>query len=157
MLGDWDTGGCDHKSGSGTDIERFRSMPRHCKDRLWMELDAFNRKLSVADAHYLIVIDRLSSNIEAFRQTPTFRYKRMVSRSLERVFDSTENPFSVVPDGTGLAVTRFPGSNYLAAERVNNPLVSQAYAQCWGLAAHFTEDSCARPKVSRVAGAARAR
>src|SRR2546425_11145077 len=101
-------------------------MPRHCKDRLWMELDAFNRKLSVADPHYLIVIDRLSSNIEAFRQTPTFPYKRMASRSLERAFDSTENPFFVVPHRTGLAVTRFPGSDHPAGGRADNSLVFPA-------------------------------
>ncbi len=122
-----------------------------------MELDAFDRKLFVADAHYLIVIDRQSSNFEAFRQTLPFRDKRMVSRSLEGASDSTENPFSVVPDGASLAMAQFPGSNYLATERVNNPLVSQANAQGRGLAAHFTKDGCTRPKVSRVAGVARTR
>src|SRR6267143_3066827 len=130
-------------------------MPRHRKDRLWMELDAFNRKPFVAYAHYLLVIARLGGNFEALRQTLPFRDERMVSRSLEGASDSSENSFSVMPDGTGLAMAQFPGSNYPTTERVNNSLVSQADTQCRDFSTYFTKDSRARPKVSRVAGAAR--
>ncbi len=91
-----------------------------------MELDAFNRKFSMSNSHYLIVIDRLGGHFEAFRQALSFRNQRMVSRSLKRALDSMENPLSIVSDRAGLAVAQSPSSNYLAAERVNNPLVSKA-------------------------------
>ena len=93
-----------------------------------MELDAFNKEVFVADAHYLIVIDRARGHFEAFRQALSFRDKRMVSRTVERTLYSTENPFSIVSNRAGLAMSEFPRSNYPATERVNNPLMSQAYA-----------------------------
>ncbi len=89
-----------------------------------MELDTFNRKFSMSNSHYLIVIDRLGGHFEAFRQALSFRNQRMVSRSLERALYSTEYPFSIVSDRAGLAVAESPSSDYFAAERVNNPLVS---------------------------------
>src|SRR5438094_9116821 len=98
-------------------------MPRHRKDRLGMELDTFNRKFSMSNPHYLIVIDRARGHFEAFRQALSFRDKRMVSRSLERTLYSTENPFSIVSNWAGLAVAEFPSSNYSATKRLNNPLV----------------------------------
>src|SRR5712664_4008159 len=109
-------------------------MPLHRKDGLWMELDSFNRKLSMSNAHYLIIIDRLGGHLEAFRQALFFRDKRMVSRSLEGALYSTEN--------------------YSAAERVNNPLMSEANPQCRGLVAHFSKNSRACPKVPDIAGGA---
>src|SRR5712692_3852980 len=131
-------------------------MPRCRKDRLWMELDTFNGKLFVADAHYLIVIDRLGGHFEAFRQALSFHDKRMISRSLEGAPYSTENAFSIVSDWASFAVAESPRSNDLATERVNNPLMSEANTQCRGFVAHFSEDSRARPEVSRVAGGPRA-
>ncbi len=89
-----------------------------------MELNTFNRKLSMPDAHYLIVIDRLGGHFEALWQALSFRDKRMVSCSFERTLYSTENPFPIMSDRAGLSVAEFPSSNYFAAERVNNPLVS---------------------------------
>ena len=132
-------------------------MPLHRKDGLWVELDSFNRKLSMANAHYLIIIDRLGGHLEAFRQALFFRDKRMVSRSLEGALYSTENSFAVVSDRTRLAMTESPCSNYSAAERVNNPLMSEANPQCRGLVAHLSEDSRAHPKVPGIAGGAWAR
>src|SRR3989475_5873798 len=129
-------------------------MTRHRKDGLWMELDAFNREVFVADAHYLIVIDRARGHFEAFRQALSFRDKRMVSRSLERTLYSTKNPLSIVSDRAGLAMTQSLRSNYSAAERVNNPLMSQAYAQCWGFVAHFSEDVRAHSEIPGIAGGA---
>jgi len=93
-----------------------------------MELDTFNRKFSMPNAHYLIVIDSLSSQIKALRQALSFRDKRMVSRGLERALYSAQDPFAVVSDRAGLAVSESPCSNYPATERVNNPLMSQADA-----------------------------
>ena len=89
-----------------------------------MELDAFNRKFSMSNPHYLVIIDRLGGHFEAFRQALSFRDKRMVSRTVERTLYSTENPFSIVSNRAGLAMSEFPRSNYPAAERVNNPLMS---------------------------------
>src|SRR5712664_804504 len=132
-------------------------MPRHRKDGLWMELDSFNRKLSMANAHYLIIIDRLRGHLEAFRQARFFRDKRVISRGLEGALYSTENPFSIVSDRAGLAVAESPRSNYSAAERVNNPLMSEANPQCRGLVAHLSEDGRAGPKVPGIAGGAWAR
>src|SRR6266571_5331906 len=78
----------------------------------------------------------------------------MISRSLERTLYSTENPFSIVSNWAGLAVAESPCSNYSAAERVNNALMSQADAQSRGFVAHFSEDSRARPEVPGIAGSA---
>ena len=122
-----------------------------------MELDAFNWKFSMSNPHYLVVIDRLGAHFEAFRQALSFRDQRMVSRSLERTLYSTENPFSIVSDRAGLAMTESARSNYSAAERVNNPLMSQAYAQCRGFVAHLSEDGRAGPKIPGIAGGAWAR
>ena len=122
-----------------------------------MELDAFNRKFSMSNPHYLVIIDRLGGHFEAFRQALSFRDKRMVSRSLERTLYSTENSFSIVSDRAGLAVAESPRSNYPAAERVNNPLVSEAYAQCRGFVAHLSEDGRAHSEMPGIAGGARAR
>ena len=119
-----------------------------------MELNTFNWKFSMADAHYLIVIDRLGSHIEALRQALFFRDKRMISRSLERTLYSTEDPFSIVSNWAGLAVAESLCSNYPATERVDNPLMSQADAESRGFVAHFSEDSRARPKVPGIAGSA---
>ena len=119
-----------------------------------MELDAFDWKFSMSNPHYLVVIDRLGAHFEAFRQALSFRDKRMVSRSLERTPYSTKNPLSIVSNWAGLAVVESPCSNYSAAERVNNPLMSQADAQSRGFVAHFSEDSRARPKVPGIAGSA---
>ena len=119
-----------------------------------MELNTFNWKFSMADAHYLIVIDRLRGHFEAFRQALSLRDKRMISGSLERTLYSTEDPFAVVSDRAGLAVAESPCSNYPPTERVNNPLMTQADAQCRGFIAHFSEDSRARPKVPGIAGGA---
>ena len=69
-----------------------------------MELNAFNRKLSMSDTHYFVVIGRLGGYFEAFRQAPPVRDKRMISRSLERALDSTEDPFSIVSDWAALTV-----------------------------------------------------
>ena len=90
-----------------------------------MELDAFNRKLSMADAHYLIVIDRLGGHLEAFRKTLPVGDKRMISSSLERALDTTKDSLSIVSDRAGLAVAESASSNYFAAKGVNNALVSQ--------------------------------
>ncbi len=122
-----------------------------------MELDAFNRKFSMSNPHYLVVIDRLGANFEAFRQALSFRDKRMVSRSLERTLYSTENPFSIVSDRAGFAMTESPRSNYSATECVNNPLMSQAYAQCRGFVAHFSEDVRAPSEIPGIAWVAWAR
>src|SRR5712692_9677193 len=132
-------------------------MPWHGKDGLWMELNAFDRKLSMADAHYLVVIGRLGGHLEAFRKALSICDKRMISRSLERTLDTTEDSFSIVSNRAGLTVAQFPCSDYLAAKRMNNPLVSQTDAQCRDLPAHFLEDSRAHSKVSRITGSARAR
>src|SRR6266581_7832940 len=114
-------------------------MPRHRKDGFWMELDSFNWKFSMSNPHYLVVIDRLGAHFEAFRQALSFRDKRMVSRSLERTLYSTENPFSIVSNWAGLAVAESPCSNYSAAERVNDALMSQAEAKWRGLVGHFSD------------------
>jgi len=58
-------------------------MPRQSKDGLRVELNAFNGELFVADAHYLIVINRLCSHFEGFREALSFRDQRMISSSLE--------------------------------------------------------------------------
>src|SRR3989442_4418718 len=129
-------------------------MPRHGKDRLWMELDALNRKLSMADTHYLVVIDRLGGHCEAFREALSFRDKRMISRSLERTLYSTEDPFSIMSNWAGLAVAESLCSNYPATERVDNPLMSQADAQGRDFVAHISENGCARPEVPGIAGGA---
>ena len=119
-----------------------------------MELDSFNRKFSISNTHYLIVIDGLGGHFEVFRQALSFRDKRMISRSLERTLDSSKNSLAVVSDRAGLAVAESPCSNYSAAERVNDALMSQADAQSRGFVAHFSEDSRARPKVPGIAGSA---
>src|SRR3989475_9849797 len=126
-------------------------MTRHRKDGLWMELDAFNREVFVADAHYLIVIDRARGHFEAFRQALSFRDKRMISRSLERTLYSTEDPFSIMSNWAGLAVAESLCSNYPATERVDNPLMSQADAQGRDFVAHISENGCARPEVPGIA------
>ena len=121
-----------------------------------MELNTFNRKFSMSNTHYLIVIDRLRGHLEAFRQALSLRDKRMISGSLERTLHSTKDPFSIVSNWAGLAVAKSSRSNYPATERVNNPLMSQADAQSRGFATHFSDDSRARPKVPAIAGSARA-
>jgi hypothetical protein len=50
-------------------------MSWQSKDGLWVKLNAFNRKFSMSNAHYLIVIDRLRGHFEAFRQALSFRDK----------------------------------------------------------------------------------
>ena len=119
-----------------------------------MELNTFNRKFSMSNTHYLIVIGRLGGHFESLWQALSFGDKRMVSRSLEGALDSSKNSFAVVSDLAGLAVAESPCSNYPATERVNNPLMSQADAESRGFVAHFSEDSRARPKVPGIAGSA---
>ncbi len=90
-----------------------------------MELDSFNREISMSNAHYLIVICRLGGDFEVFRQALSFGDKRMVSRSLEWAVYSAQDSFAVVSDRAGLAVPESSRSNDSSAERVNNPLVSK--------------------------------
>src|SRR4030066_679110 len=72
----------------------------------------------------------------------------MITRSRERVFDASENTFSIVFYLAGFSMHELLRADYSSAERVNYSLVPEAHAQGWDIEGHVLEDFGAHAEVS---------
>ncbi len=91
-----------------------------------MELNPFDRQLSMPDPHDLMVVQRFCSYCQRIWQASTFSNEGVVSCRLERALDSLEDSFAVMFDGACLSVAQVSSPDYSSAESVDYSLVSQA-------------------------------
>src|SRR3954451_22205494 len=91
-----------------------------------MELDALDRQLAVADAHDLAVVAaRGDLELVGHRR----RGERVVAADLESLRQSLEDAASVVLDDARLAVQQALRAADLAAERLDDSLMTEADAE----------------------------
>src|SRR6185503_10238183 len=121
------------------------------KDRLRVELHAFDRERLVAHAHDLSVIGP-RADLEASGQARPLDRKRMIAGCLETVGQSFEYAAAVVVDRGDLAVHQLGGVNDVPAESLAYALVAQAHPQDRSLAGKALDE---RHRDARFVGRAR--
>ena len=92
-----------------------------------MELDAFDGKFAVAEAHDDAIIG-LRSDGQFARERLSLDDQRVIARCGKRIGQLPEDAFAVVMDFAGLAVEKFGRADDFPAERNSDRLMPQANA-----------------------------
>ena len=96
-----------------------------------MELDAFDRKCPVPNAHYFSIIHSRSRHFEAIWKACVFDGEGVVTRRDERIWHPFKHTCVQMADLTGLSVHESSCANDFSAEGLSNGLVSKADAKDW--------------------------
>ncbi len=119
-----------------------------------VELDAFDGKLAVAEAHD-DAVGGFGGDFEAARQRAAFHDERMVARSFEILREAAKNRSAVVVNFAGFAVHDFFRADDFAAERVADGLMAEANAENGNFSGETLDDGHAQAGFARRAGAGR--
>src|SRR6056297_4150213 len=100
-----------------------------------MELHALQRPVPVPEAHDLValpgpLVERGPGGLDqAVGQRLARDDQRVIAGRLERVVDAPEHAFAGVVNHRGLAVHHRTRADHLAAERLTDGLMTEAYAE----------------------------
>src|SRR5437764_9704007 len=121
-----------------------------------MELHAFNRKPSVAQAHDgagAIFFGGPGADLQFCREIFFFNNQRVVASGCHWHGETLEYGSVVMHDGTRLAMHQVRGADNVAAESFANGLMSQADSEYWNLAGKVADQVDADARFIRSAGA----
>ena len=124
------------------------------EDGFGVELDAFDGKLAVAEAHD-DAVGGFGGDFEAARQRAAFDDERMIARGFEILREAAKNRFAVVMNFAGLTVHDFFRADDFATERVADGLMAEADAENGNFAGEVLDDGHAQTRFARRAGAGR--
>lgn len=119
-----------------------------------MELDAFDRKLPVAEAHD-DAVGGFGGNFQAARERAAFDDERMVARGFEILREAAKNRLAVVMNFAGFAVHDFFRADDFAAERIADGLMAEANTEDGNFAGEALDDGHAQAGFARRARAGR--
>src|SRR5262249_4285165 len=93
-----------------------------------MKLDSLHQKFPVPASHDFALL-RLGADFKTGRHRLPFCDERMVPRCLKGVGEMLKDRFFVVMDHRGLAVHQPPRAHHVSAERLDDGLMAETYAQ----------------------------
>ena len=108
------------------------------KDGLWVELDAFDGELAMAETHDRaapIGAGGAGRNLEFIRQRIFFDDERMIPGTGHGAGDSGKDGFTVMFDLAGLAVHELRCADDVASEGCADSLMAEADSEDWSLPA----------------------
>lgn len=123
------------------------------KHGFWMELDALELQLTMAQAHDQAV--GFGGNLELAGEPFLFHDQRMITRRYEILRQFAKNGFPIVMDSAGFAVHQRRSAYHIASERVANGLMTEANSKDRDFPRELADDVDANTRILGFAGAGR--